>query len=108
MKAASTNKPREKRPIRVLMLLENAAYSEDGRVRCEANSLAAAGYDVTVIGPAAEGERWFQAIRRRRGLPISAAANGERPFWLFRGVLLTRSQLCLRLPCGSQYGEAST
>lgn len=45
---------------RVLMLLENSAYSEDGRVRCEANSLAAAGYRVTVIGPAAAGERWFE------------------------------------------------
>src|SRR3954469_22380245 len=45
---------------RVLMLLENSAYSEDGRVRCEANSLTAAGYRVTVIGPAADGQRWFE------------------------------------------------
>jgi glycosyltransferase involved in cell wall biosynthesis len=45
---------------RVLMLLENSAYSEDGRVRCEANSLANAGYQVTVIGPAAEGEGWYE------------------------------------------------
>jgi len=49
-----------KRVRRILMLLENSAYSEDGRVRCEANSLAAAGYQVTVIGPAAEGEGWFE------------------------------------------------
>lgn len=43
---------------RVLMLLENCPYSEDGRVRCEANSLAAAGYKVAVICPWAAGERW--------------------------------------------------
>ncbi len=49
-----------KRGKRILMLLENAAYSEDGRVRCEANSLASAGYAVTVIGPAAKGERYFE------------------------------------------------
>ncbi len=46
----------------VLMLLENSAYSEDGRVRCEANSLVAAGYQVTVIGPAADGERWYEVF----------------------------------------------
>ena len=43
---------------RVLMLLENCAYSEDGRVRCEANSLSAAGYRVKVICPWAPGEGW--------------------------------------------------
>lgn len=48
------------RATRVLMLLENGAYSDDGRVRCEATSLAAAGYRVTVIGPAGRGEGWFE------------------------------------------------
>src|SRR3954452_2500190 len=63
---------------RVLMLLENAAYSEDGRVRCEANSLAAAGYEVTVIGPAAKGERWFEQFDAVAGyqFPPPPMANG--------------------------------
>jgi glycosyltransferase involved in cell wall biosynthesis len=61
MTSADANPRRpNNRGKRILMLLENAAYSEDGRVRCEANSLAAAGYTVTVIGPAAEGERYFE------------------------------------------------
>jgi glycosyltransferase involved in cell wall biosynthesis len=47
---------------RVLMLIENGPYSEDGRVRCEANSLTAAGYRVTVIGPASQGERWYEVF----------------------------------------------
>jgi len=63
---------------RVLMLLENSAYSEDGRVRCEANSLAAAGYRVTVIGPAAEGERWYEQFGEVAGyqFPPPPSANG--------------------------------
>jgi glycosyltransferase involved in cell wall biosynthesis len=61
MTSANNNSTRfANRGKRILMLLENSAYSEDGRVRCEANSLAAAGYAVTVIGPAAEGERYFE------------------------------------------------
>lgn len=51
-----------KRAKRVLMLLENGAFSEDGRVRCEANSLVAAGYRVTVIGPASQGEGWYEVF----------------------------------------------
>ncbi len=67
-----------RRGKRVLMLLENGAYSEDGRVRCEANSLAAAGYRVTVIGPAAEGERWFEQFGDVAGyqFPPPPMANG--------------------------------
>lgn len=63
---------------RILMLLENSAYSEDGRVRCEANSLAAAGYQVTVIGPAAEGERWFEMFGEVAGyqFPPPPMAHG--------------------------------
>ncbi|MBN1312806.1 MAG: glycosyltransferase family 4 protein [Anaerolineae bacterium] len=41
---------------RVLMLLENAPYLRDGRVRHEANTLVAAGYQVTVICPAFDDE----------------------------------------------------
>ena len=36
---------------RVLMLLENGTYPKDGRVRREAGTLTAAGFDVTVIAP---------------------------------------------------------
>jgi glycosyltransferase involved in cell wall biosynthesis len=77
MKAANAD-TRVERPTRVLMLLENAAYSEDGRVRCEANSLAAAGYDVTVIGPAAKGEGWFEQFGGVAGyqFPPPPMANG--------------------------------
>ncbi|MEX2315985.1 MAG: glycosyltransferase family 4 protein [Pirellulales bacterium] len=41
---------------RVLMLLENSPYSEDGRVRREASALRDAGHLVTVICPRAAGE----------------------------------------------------
>src|SRR5438552_673956 len=50
----------DKRGMRVLMLLENCPYSEDGRVRCEANSLAAAGHKVTVICRSKRGEGWYK------------------------------------------------
>lgn len=42
---------------RILMLLENNAYPQDGRVRREADSLQRAGYQVTVICPAAPGQK---------------------------------------------------
>ncbi|HEX3600143.1 MAG TPA: glycosyltransferase family 4 protein, partial [Lacipirellulaceae bacterium] len=68
----------KQRGKRVLMLLENSAYSEDGRVRCEANTLAAAGYRVTVIGPAADGEKWFEQFGDVAGyqFPPPPSANG--------------------------------
>jgi glycosyltransferase involved in cell wall biosynthesis len=43
---------------RVLMLLENCPYPQDGRVRREATTLTGAGYHVTVIGPASKGQPW--------------------------------------------------
>lgn len=39
------------RPFRILMLLENESYPEDCRVLLQAESLVAAGYDVSVICP---------------------------------------------------------
>ena len=45
---------------RILMLLENSPYTEDGRVRREAQALQAAGYHVTVICPAAQGQGWHE------------------------------------------------
>jgi glycosyltransferase involved in cell wall biosynthesis len=43
-------------PCRVVMLLENNPYPRDIRVRNEAESLRAAGYEVTVIAPRRDGE----------------------------------------------------
>jgi glycosyltransferase involved in cell wall biosynthesis len=43
---------------RVLMLIENGPYSWDGRVRREANTLTAAGCQVTVICRQGPGEGW--------------------------------------------------
>ena len=51
--AAEQRRPR--RP-RVTMLLENDLYPEDVRVRDEAHSLVAAGYDVRVIAPRGPGQ----------------------------------------------------
>ncbi len=44
------------------MLLENNPYPQDGRVRREAVSLTEAGYRVTVICPAASGQRWAETV----------------------------------------------
>lgn len=41
---------------RVLMLLENYTYPQDGRVRREASTLIKAGYQVSVICPAGDGQ----------------------------------------------------
>lgn len=41
---------------RVLMLLENAPYPQDGRVRREASALVSAGYQVSIICPSAPGQ----------------------------------------------------
>lgn len=63
---------------RVLMLLQNAPYSEDGRVRCEANSLTSAGYKVTVICQVHKGERWheeFDGVRAYQ-FPPPPSAHG--------------------------------
>jgi glycosyltransferase involved in cell wall biosynthesis len=47
---------------RILMLLENNPYPFDSRVRQEAQALVAAGYGVTVISPAREGQRWREIV----------------------------------------------
>ena len=41
----------------IVMLLENNPYPQDVRVRSEAESLAAAGHDVTVLAPRGAGQR---------------------------------------------------
>lgn len=47
---------------RILMLVENNPYPQDGRVRREANSLTNAGYVVTVVSPAAPGQKRAELI----------------------------------------------
>ncbi len=63
---------------RVLMLLENCSYPRDGRVRKEAKTLVNAGYSVTVIAPAAEGEAWQEKVEGVHvcRYPAPAAAEG--------------------------------
>jgi glycosyltransferase involved in cell wall biosynthesis len=51
---------------RVLMLVENAPYPQDSRVRKEAKTLAEAGYQVTVISPAAKGQPWLEVTSDAR------------------------------------------
>jgi len=62
---------------RVLMLLENNPYPEDMRVRREAISLTAAGYDVTVICPAPKGRPWYETIDGVRAYRFRAPASGD-------------------------------
>jgi glycosyltransferase involved in cell wall biosynthesis len=47
---------------RILMLLENRPYPQDLRVRREANALRAAGYQMTVICPADEGQPFRETV----------------------------------------------
>src|SRR4051794_33882767 len=59
---------------RILMLVENFPYPEDPRVRNEAESLANAGYEVTVLAPRAPGQPRSERI----------GAVGVRRYWLPR------------------------
>src|SRR5882762_8300007 len=63
---------------RVLMLLENLPYPQDLRVRREAVALAAAGYRVSVICPAAQGQPRRETVNGVRVYRFSAplSANG--------------------------------
>lgn len=47
---------------RVLMLLENNPYPQDGRVRREAQALIEAGYRVSVICPKSKGQPWQEIV----------------------------------------------
>ena len=47
---------------RVLMLLENAPYSEDPRVAREAATLVSAGYEVSVICPSGPQQHWREVL----------------------------------------------
>jgi glycosyltransferase involved in cell wall biosynthesis len=63
---------------RILMLLENLPYPQDLRVRREAVALAAAGYRVSVICPAAQGQPRRETVNGVRVYRFSAplSANG--------------------------------
>jgi glycosyltransferase involved in cell wall biosynthesis len=50
-------------PEQITMLLENNPYPQDVRVRSEAESLAAAGHEVTVIAPRGRGQRRREHVR---------------------------------------------
>jgi glycosyltransferase involved in cell wall biosynthesis len=64
--------------LRVLMLLENNPYPQDGRVRMEATALAAAGYAVTVIAPT-RGERRRERIEGVEVYRFRAPRPGRGP-----------------------------
>ncbi|MDX1523568.1 MAG: glycosyltransferase family 4 protein [Anaerolineae bacterium] len=62
---------------RVLMLLENNPYPQDGRVRREATCLAAAGYQVSVISPGQAGQPWHERIGDIRVYRFPAPPDGD-------------------------------
>jgi glycosyltransferase involved in cell wall biosynthesis len=47
---------------RVLILVENNPYPQDTRIRAEAEALRDAGYQVSVIAPAAKRQRWRESL----------------------------------------------
>jgi glycosyltransferase involved in cell wall biosynthesis len=62
--------------MKVAMLLENNPYPQDVRVRNEAESLAAAGHEVTVIAPRSGGQATVEKVGevtvRRYRLPVAS------------------------------------
>src|SRR6185437_11066709 len=61
---------------RVLMLLENQPYPQDGRVRRESFTLAAAGYQVTVICPRNGKQRRHEKVHGVRVIRYPAPPAG--------------------------------
>ncbi len=60
------------------MLLENCSFPRDDRVRREARTLVAAGYDLTVIAPIGRGQTWtemFEGVKVYR-FPMPPSARG--------------------------------
>jgi glycosyltransferase involved in cell wall biosynthesis len=62
---------------RVLMLLENEPYPQDGRVRREATTLAAADHQVSVICPAAKGQPYRETLKGVRVYRFPAPPSGS-------------------------------
>lgn len=50
------------RALRVVMVVENNAYPDDVRVRSEAETLAQAGHNITVIAPRDPGQPWCETV----------------------------------------------
>jgi glycosyltransferase involved in cell wall biosynthesis len=76
------------RGLRVLMLLENDAYPQDGRVVNEAQTLSEAGHAVTVICPARRGQASREVVdgvhvRRFRPPPAPSRAIGYIPEYAY-------------------------
>gem|GEM_PF-64075 len=70
---AAGTKPRK----RVLMLLENARFEDDPRVRNEARALTEAGYDITVICPGMWGDPIHEVLDNVRIYRYSAPRDGS-------------------------------
>jgi glycosyltransferase involved in cell wall biosynthesis len=77
---------------RILMLLENAPYTRDRRVRREAVALTEAGYRVTVIAPARRGEPASEVLEGVRVERFSAPRPGDSVLGYAReyGVAMSR------------------
>jgi glycosyltransferase involved in cell wall biosynthesis len=84
------------RPLRVVMALENNPYPQDGRVRREAEELAADGHEVLVLAPRAAGQPRNETLG---GVRVSRIRVPERRG--VTGILLEYTvavvQLSLRL-----------
>ena len=63
--------------LRILMLLENAPYPADSRVRPESLTLRRAGYQVSVICPADPGQPWHEELEGVHvyRYPVKASLN---------------------------------
>jgi glycosyltransferase involved in cell wall biosynthesis len=107
--------------MRVTMLLENNPYPQDVRVRSEAESLAEAGHEVTVIAQRAAGQPRREAIGgvrvRRFRLPETPAttlgfiveyalANGQLYLAALRQLLAGTEVLHLHNPPDTLFGIA--
>jgi glycosyltransferase involved in cell wall biosynthesis len=93
--------------MKVAMLLENNPYPQDVRVRNEAESLAAAGHEVTVIAPRSAGQKAVEGIGgvtvRRYRLPVASggiaaflleyAVAHAQLFWRGLGELLRGAEV---------------
>ena len=77
---------REPKGKRVLMLLENATYPSDERVRHEAVTLLAGGYYVAVISPMGKGQSKHEVLNGIDVYRFPYRARFKWISWLFLGV----------------------
>ena len=87
------------RAVRIAMALENQPYPRDVRVRAEAEALARAGHDVTVLAPRARGEARRErvdgvAVRRFRALDAGHGRAGFVAEYAIAHVALVRLVAC--------------